>query len=160
MTNKIEKITIEGTAPKFEANKLEELVAAAKKQYSNSTQCCVVVRSDIGKEFLQLVADKLNLGCTISPYPLNLGPINFNCTLIKSPEVQARDIAQIEVDVKEKYVGFLKSEHTRYQELLLAQLLQADELKTLKEAEIARAKLITKLQKEVAATFAPLEIPE
>ena len=160
MTTKVEKITIKGVPPQYDPSRLEELVTAAKQHYKNSTQCCIVVRSGIGKEFLQLVADNLNQGCTISPYPLNLGPINFNCHLIKSPPLQATDLAQIEVDVKAKYVESLESEHLRYKELLLAQLLQAEELKAAKKAEQAQAKLLAELQAQVAATFTPLAIPK
>ena len=160
MTAKVEKITIKGVPPQYDPSRLEELVTAAKQHYKNSTQCCIIVRSGIGKEFLQLVADNLNQGCTMSAFPLNLGPINFNCHLIKSPELQTTDLAQIEVDVKAKYVESLKSEHVRHKELLLAQLIQAEELKALKEAETAKAKLMTKLRKEVDATFSPLQVPE
>lgn len=160
MTAKVEKITIKGVPPQYDPSRLEELVTAAKQHYKNSTQCCIVVRSEIGKEFLQLVADKLNQGYSLSPFPLNLGPINFNCHLIKSQTHQDSDLAQLEVETKAEYVEFLEAERVRYKELLLAQLLQGEELKTLKEAEAAKEKLLTKLQKEVDATFLPLQVPE
>ena len=154
------KITIQGTAPKYDPNQLTQLVAEAKHKYSNSPKNCIVVRSDIDREFLQMVADKLNQGYAFSPYPLNLGPINFNCHLIKSQAHQDSDLAQLEVNVKAEYVEFLEAEHVRCKDLLLAQLLQAEELKALKEAETAKAKLMTKLRKEVDATFSPLQVPE
>lgn len=154
------KITIQGTAPRFEQGKLEALVAEAKHKYSNSPKNCIVVRSDTARDFIQLVADKLNEGYTFSLYPLNLGPLNFNCHLIKSPAHQETDLIQLEVDVKAEYVEFLEAERVHYKDLLLQQLLQAEELKKLKEAETAKAKLLTKLQKEVDATFEPLQVPE
>ena len=160
MTTKVEKITIEGIPPQFEASKLEELVVAAKHLYKNSPQCCIVVRSDIDKEFLKLVADNLNKGCAISPYPLNLGPINFNCHLIKSPELQAIDLAQMEVDVKAQYIESLESEHVRHKELLLAQLIQTEELKAAKKAEQAKEKLLLELKRQVEATYTHLAIPK
>jgi len=154
------KITIQGTAPKYDPNQLTQLVAEAKHKYSNSPKNCIVVRSDIDREFLQMVADKLNQGYALSPYPLNLWPINFNCHLIKSQTHQDSDLAQLEVDVKAEYVEFLEAEHVRYKDLLLAQLLQAEELKAAKRAEQAQAKLLAELQAQVAATFTPLQIPE
>ncbi|WP_413052483.1 hypothetical protein [Pseudomonas bubulae] len=160
MTAKVEKITIKGVPPQYDPSRLEELVTAAKQHYMNSTQCCIVVRSGIGKEFLQLVADNLNQGCTISPYPLNLGPINFNCHLIKSPELQAIDLAQNEVDVKAQYIKSLESEHVRHKELLLAQLIQTEELKAAKKAEQAKEKLLLELKRQVEATYTPLAIPK
>jgi len=160
MTTKVEKITIKGIPPKFEASKLEELMATAKHHYKNSPQSCIVVRSDIDKEFLQLVADNLNQGCAISPYPLNLGPINFNCHLIKSPELQAVDLVQIEANVKAQYIESLKAEHVKHKELLLAQLIQTEELKAAKKAEQAKEKLLLELKKQVDATYTPLTIPE
>ena len=89
-----------------------------------------------------------------------MGPINFNCHLIKSQTHQDSDLAQLEVDVKAEYVEFLEAEHVRYKDLLLAQLLQAEELKAAKKAEQAQAKLLAELQAQVAATFTPLQIPE
>lgn len=154
------KITIQGTAPKYDPNQLTQLVAEAKHKYSNSPKNCIVVRSDIDREFLQMVADKLNQGYALSQYPLNLGPINFNCHLIKSQTHQDSDLAQLEVDVKAEYVTFLEAEHARYKDLLLAQLLQAEELKAAKKAEQAQAKLLAELQAQVAATFTPLTIPK
>ena len=160
MTAKVERITIKGVPPQYDPSRLEELVTAAKQHYMNSTQCCIVIRSGIGKEFLQLVADNLNQGCTMSAFPLNLGPINFNCHLIKSPELQATDLAQIEVDVKAKYVESLESEHVRHKELLLAQLIQTEDLKAAKKAEQAKEKLLLELKKQVEATYTPLVIPK
>ena len=154
------KITIQGTAPKYDPSRLDALVASAKHKYMNSPQNCIVVRSDTARDFIQLVAEKLNQGYAFSPYPLNLGPLNFNCHLIKSPAHQETDLIQLEVDVKAEYVEFLEAERVLYKDLLLQQLLQAEELKKLKEAETAKAKLLTKLQKEVDETFAPLQVPE
>lgn len=153
-------ITIQGTAPKYDPNQLAQLVAEAKHKYSNSPRNCIVVRSDTVRDFIQSVADKLNQGYTLSQYPFNLGPLNFNCHLIKSPAHQDSDLAQIEVETKVDYVAFLEAEHIRYKELLLAQLLQAEELKAAKKAEQAQAKLLSELQAQVAATFTPLQIPE
>ena len=96
----------------------------------------------------------------MSAFPLNLGPINFNCHLIKSPELQATDLAQIEVDVKAKYVESLESEHVRHKELLLAQLIQTEDLKAAKKAEQAKEKLLLELKKQVEATYTPLVIPK
>ena len=160
MTTKVEKITIKGVPPQYDPSRLEELVTAAKQHYKNSTQCCIVVRSGIGKEFLQLVADNLNQGYAIASYPVNLGPLDFNCHLIKSPELQATDLAQIEVDVKAKYIESLESEHVRHKELLLAQLIQTEDLKATKKAEQAKEKLLLELKKQVEATYTPLVIPK
>lgn len=154
------KIRIQGIPPQFEASELEALTATAKRHYSNSPQNCIVVKSSTDKEFFQAISDHLSQGYELSPFPINYAPLNYNTHLVKSPELQAIDLAQIEVDVKAKYIKLLEAEHIRYKELLLAQLLQSEQAKADRKAEQAKEKLIHELQKQVDATYTPLMIPK
>lgn len=159
-TTQANKIRIQGIPPQFEASKLEELVTAAKHHYSDSPQNCIVVKSSTDKQFFQAISDHLSQGYELSPFPINYAPLSYNTHLIKSPELQAIDLAQIEVDVKAKYIESLEAEHVRYKELLLAQLLQSEQTKAAKKAEQAQAKLLAELQAQVDATYTPLAIPK
>lgn len=159
-TTQANKISIKGIPPKFEARKLEELMAAAKHSYSSSLQKCIIVKSSTDKQFFQAISDHLSQGYELSPFPINYAPLNYNTHLIKSPKLQAIDLAQIEVDVKAKYIESLEAEHVRYKELLLAQLLQSEQTKAAKKAEQAKEKLLLELKKQVEATYTPLQIPE
>lgn len=154
------KITISGAPRKFNAEELERRQQQSQWAYTQTSQCCEIIRAAIPLQFLQAVSDKMAAGYTLSKYPITMESLNYSAHLVKPQSIQEADIAIINNDVRAAYKAELEADHTKYQSLLLDQLLQAEELKQAKAAEAAKEKLLARLQKEAADCYAPLDFPE
>ncbi|WP_322366494.1 hypothetical protein [Pseudomonas sp. Teo4] len=120
-----------------------------------------LVSASLGHEFLQAVIDKANQGYTITHTKrLQHGELYHSTYMVKPLEMQEQDIEAIKAKVKSEYVAWLESEHARYQSLLREQLVQAQEEKERKAAEVAKAKQLAAIEKEVQACYKPLVIPD
>ena len=156
------KITsIQGIPAKFDPNELERRQQQSQYAYTQTSQCCELVRAAIPFNFLSVIAEKINAGYELSSkYPITMESLNYSAHLVKPPAMQKADIAIIKNDVRAAYKAELEADHAKYQNLLLEQLLQAEEQKQAKAADAAKEKLLTRLQKEVAQCFVPLDFPE
>ncbi|WP_251961760.1 hypothetical protein [Pseudomonas sp. Marseille-Q5299] len=120
-----------------------------------------LVSGSLGHEFLQAVIDKANQGYTITHTKrLVHAELHHSTYMVKPLEMQEQDIEAIKTKVKSEYVAWLESEHARYQSLLREQLVQAQEEKERKAAEVAKAKQLAAIEKEVQACYKPLVIPD
>lgn len=156
-----EKIKINGVPPQYDEAELERRVADWVRVYKQTEQSMELVSASLGHEFLQLVIDKSNQGYTItSAKRLNHAELYHSTYMVKPPAMQEEDIAKIRIEQKEKYVAHLQAEHTRYQDLLRQQLIQAAEDKERKAAEQLKAKQMAAIEKQVSECYTPLSIPE
>lgn len=162
MTNtNTDKIVIKGIPAKFDPNELERRQQQSQWAYTQTSQCCEIIRAAIPFNFLSVIAEKINAGYELSSkYPITMESLNYSAHLVKPPAMQKADIAIINNDVRTAYKAELEADHAKYQNLLLEQLLQAEEQKQVKAAASAKEKLLARLQKEVADCYAPLVFPE
>ncbi|WP_410480823.1 hypothetical protein ACJ70E_17470 [Pseudomonas plecoglossicida] len=155
-----EKIKISGTPPQWDAVEYERRVADWVRVYRGTEQSMELVSASLGHEFLQLVIDKANQGYTItSAKRLNHGELHHSTYMVKPLGMQEEDIANIRAEQKAKYVDHLQAEHTRYQDLLRQQLIQAQEEKDRRAAEQLKAKQMAAIEKQVSECYTPLVIP-
>ena len=159
-TTNTDKIVIKGTPAKFDANELQRRQQQHTFAYQQTQQCCEMIRGAIPQQFLQAVSDKMAAGYTLSKYPITMEPVNYSALLVKPPAMQEADLSKINNDVRDAYKVELEADHAKYQNLLLEQLLQAEEQKQAKAAASAKDKLLARLQKEVADCYAPLVFPD
>lgn len=156
-----DKIVVKGAPPQYDDAELESRVANWVHAYKNTTQSMELVRSPLPHDLLQQVIDKASEGYTLAPsHPVNLAPLNNSCWMVKPIAMQEKDIANIRMEQKQKYIAHLQAERERYQNLLRQQLLQAKSEKEARAAELAEAKKLEAIEREVQACFKPLEIPE
>jgi hypothetical protein len=154
------KITIHGTAPKFDQVELERRQAGYHAMYKQTSQCMELVRAAIPYDFLVAITEKSKLGYVISSkQPITTQPLDYSAYLIKPFELQQVDLVAIDERVRRDYIEYLESERQRYREMLTAQLLQAAEAKEAQKVEAKRLKLIDEIAKEVNDVFGELEIP-
>ncbi|MER2096608.1 MAG: hypothetical protein ABS977_06820 [Pseudomonas qingdaonensis] len=155
------KITIHGTAPKFDQAELERRQTGYHAMYKQTSQCMELVRAAIPYEFLVAVTEKSNLGYVISSkQPITTQPLDYSAYLIKPEHLQQADLVVIDEKVKRDYIEYLESERQRYRELLTAQLVQAAEAKEAQKVEAKKLKLLDEIAKEVNDVFGELTIPE
>lgn len=158
MTN---KIVVKGTPPQWNEAEYERRVADWVNVYKNTTQSMELVRSPLPHDLLQQVIDKANDGYAIAlNQPASLAPLNNSCWMVKPVAMQEEDIANIRIEQKEKYIADLQAERERYLSLLRQQLIQARNEKEAKAAELAEAKKLEEIEKEVQACYKPLVIPQ
>jgi len=156
-----DKITIQGSAPKYDEQVLKQRQSARHNVYDSTDECTALVRGDISTQFLINVIDYHTKGYTLSTkYPVSVGYENYSCRMLKPLDLQAVDREAIDAQVKLEYVAWLESERESYKQQLTAQLLQTAQDKERKREEDKRTKLLLDIQKEVDATFADLVIPD
>jgi len=155
------KMTISGSAPKFDAQVLEQRKAARRNQYHLTSESYIVARGSIAFEFLENVVELANKGYILSnAYPVIAAPMSYSTYMRKPENVILEDLEALDAQVKLEYVAWLESERESYKQQLTAQLLKTAQEKERKREEDKRAKLLSDIQKEVDATFAELVIPE
>lgn len=154
------KISINGVPAQFETAVLDQRQESYRNAYRQTSQCCEIVRATIPNQFLQTVADKLAEGYLLSKYPITLEPINYSAHLIKPPAMQEIDIARIDAEIKEKYIQELENGLSKYKAKLTQQIIEADVVKEAKKVELAKAKRLLEIKKEVDNCYGVLLIPE
>lgn len=156
-----DKIKISGAPPQYDDAELESRVANWVHAYRNTTQSMELVRSPLPHDLLQQVIDKANDGYTLAgSHMVSLAPLNNSCWMVKPLAMQEEDIANIRIEQKEKYIADLQAERERYLSLLRQQLIQAKNDKEARAAELAEAKKLEEIEREVQACFKALDIPE
>jgi hypothetical protein len=154
-----DKITVKGTAPKFDQQELERRQEGFRNVYKQTDQCTALVRGAIPYEWLTNVIEMASQGYTLTyRYPISTQG-GYHCRMIKPEYVQVQDLEGLDAQVKQDYVDELERERQEFRELLTAQLLQAAELKEQKKLEDKQAKLLAEVQKEVNDLFGELIVP-
>ena len=158
MTN---KITIKGTAPKFDEQVLKQRQTARHIVYNQTDECTALVRGEIPIQFLTNVIDHHAKGYTLSlKYQPSFGSGSYWCRMEKPDSIKIGERQALDAQVRLDYIAWLESEHDRYKKMLTAQLLQAAETKEKMKEEAKRVKLLSEIEKEVLETFGDLGIPE
>jgi len=162
MTSKTnDRITISGVPPKFEEAVLKLRCEARHNVYDQTDECTAFVRGEIPIQFLSNLIDHHTKGYTLSmKYPVSVGSGSYSCRMEKPDSIKVADKVALDAQVKLEYIVWLESERENYKQLLTAQLLQAAEAKEKKKEEDKRAKLLSEIEKEVAATFGDLVVPD
>ncbi|VVM64976.1 hypothetical protein PS645_01471 [Pseudomonas fluorescens] len=161
MNNKTnERITIQGTAPKFDEAVLKQRQAARHNQYHLTSESHAVARGTIAFEFLTNVIKLAGQGYDLSNnYPVTTDPMSYQAYMRKPDAIQQADLEALDAKMKLDYIADLELEREDYRVKLTAQLLQTAELKERKKEEEKRAKLLKEIEKEVNDAFGELVIP-
>lgn len=155
------KITISGSAPRYEEAVLMARRAARHNQYHLTSESHTIARGTIAFEFLTNVIELVGQGYELSNnYPVTTDPMSYQAYMRKPDAIQQVEKQVLDAQVKLDYIADLEREREAYKVKLTEQLLQAAELKEQKKEEEKKAKLLKEIQAEVDATFAPLSIPE
>ncbi|VVO86159.1 hypothetical protein PS900_02080 [Pseudomonas fluorescens] len=154
------KITIQGTAPKFDEQVLKQRQAARHNQYRLTSESYAVARGEIAFEFLTKVIELSAQGYKLSDkYPIISAPMSYSSYLRKPDAIIAADLQALDAQVKQDYIADLELEREEYKAKLTAQLLQAADLKEQKKEQERKAKLLKEIEKEVSDTFGKLVVP-
>lgn len=156
-----ERITISGSAPKFDAEELKLLQSERHTEYHSSQQGYEPVFAEFLYDLIIKVIELTNDGYTLSnKYPIVQGELRHHAWMRKPDHLIQADLEVLDAQTKKSYIAWLESEHNRYKQLLTQQLIQTAALKEKKKEEEKQAKLLAEIEKQVASTFAPLVIPE
>ena len=156
-----DNITIKGTAPKFDDQVLKQLQQGYHHMYRNTDQRCTVVRDKLAYSFLAKVVEMSAEGYVLTPnYPISTSPADYSVFMVKPDHIQAADLIAIDAKVKQEYIEKLEREREDFKLKLIAQRLQAAELKEKKREDDKRAKLLADIEKEVNDMFGDLVTPE
>ena len=155
------KITLTGTAPKFDEQILKQRQAARHHQYYSTSESHSAARGAIPFEFLTSVIELANLGYELSnKYPITSTPMSYSAYMRKPDAIQTDDLEALSEEVKQTYIADLEREREDFKLKLIAQRLQAAELKEKKREDDKRAKLLADIEKEVNDVFGDLVVPE
>jgi hypothetical protein len=147
-------ISIKGAPRAFNQLELEHRQEGFHNVYRSTDQCCITVHSSIPFDFLSKVVKMTDQGYSLSSkYPISCAPLAYYCSMVKPDCVQVQDIELINERVKAEYIAELQAEHTRYKQLLEAQLLERAELKEQQRVDNKKAKLLEIIRKEVAEAY-------
>ena len=162
MTSKTnDRITISGTAPKFEESVLRQRTEARHNVYDQTDECTVLVRGEIAIQFMSNVIDHHNKGYTLClKYPVSVGSGSYLCRMEKPDSIKTSERQALDHQVKLDYVADLEREREEYRVKLTSQLLQTRERQEAKKAADKQAKVLAEIAQEVAATFGELIVPE
>jgi hypothetical protein len=155
-----ERITISGSAPKYDAEELRQLESERHAEYHKSQQGYIPVFAEFPYDLIIKIIELTAEGYTLSnKYPIVQGELRHHAWMRKPDHLIAEDLEVIDAQTKQSYVAWLESEHDRYKQMLTAQLVQTAALKERKREEEKQAKLLRDIEKQVSETFAPLVIP-
>lgn len=155
------KITMTGTAPKFDEQVLKQRQAARHHQYHGTSESHGVARGTIPFEFLANVIELANQGYELSnKYPITSTPMSYSAYMRKPDAIQTDDLEALNEEVKQQYIADLEREREDFKLKLIAQRLQAAELKEQKKIEDAHKKRMADIEKEVNDVFGDLVIPD
>lgn len=156
-----ERITIAGSAPKFDAEELKQLQSEQHAVYHSSKEGYLPVFAEFPYDLIMKVIQLTSEGYTLSnKYPIVQAELRHHCFMKKPDHLIQADLDVIDAQIKQSYIAGLESEHERYKQLLTQQLIQTAALKEKKKEDEKKAKLLADIEKQVSDTFAPLVIPE
>lgn len=155
------KITMTGTAPTYDEQALQQRQAARRNQYYSTSESHGVARGTIPFEFLANVIELVNQGYELSnKYPIMSTPMSYSAYMRKPDAIATADLEALNEEVKKTYIADLERDREDFKLKLIAQRLQAAELKERKKQEEKQAKLLADIEKEVNDVFGDLVIPE
>ena len=132
----------------FSQEELDTLIVKAEEQYRNSLQACHKLNKPLFVLFCEELIKLHSEGYTLhQTLPASSGPGSYSAFLIKPEALQAADLEQIKIEVKEKFLFDIEEWNTEQKNLLASQLY-AQEVKKLEEAERKRDE---KLKAQAAA---------
>ena len=154
------KITISGTAPKFEAEELKRLHDNYRHAYHETHLCTELVQGSIPLQLLTNVIEKASEGYTLHPrYPVTMGEMSYTCRMIKPIAMQEADLIAGDEKVKLEYVAKVEMERDKFKHQLRLQLLEAEESKELKRLEDLKTKRLAAIDAEIENAFGSLVVP-
>lgn len=125
----------------FSQEELDALIVKAEEQYQNSLQACHKLNKPLFVLFCEELIKLHNEGYTLhQTLPASSGPGSYSAFLIKPEALQAADLEQIRLDVKEKYEQSIEAHNKAQVELLTKQLFEREQAKELKKQEDKEAK--------------------
>lgn len=155
------KITMTGTAPKYDEQVLKQRQAARHHQYHGTSESHGVARGTIPFEFLANVIELANQGYELSnKYPITSTPMSYSAYMRKPDAIATADLEALNEEVKQQYIADLERDREDFKLKLIAQRLQAAKLREQKKEDDKRAKLLADIEKEVNDTFGELIVPE
>ena len=154
------RTVIKGAPRQFDMAELQLRQQHNRTTYQASHLSYERVSAPIAKDFLQLIADKLNTGYALSPFPINWTGGDYNTLLLKTAKEQESDMATLDILARADYIEELEKEHERFKQLLTQQLLEAEQAKQDKKAAAEKAKLLAAIKTEVDSCYTPLTIPK
>lgn len=154
------RTVIKGAPRQFDMTELQQRQQHNRATYKASHSSYERVSTPIAKDFLQLVADKLNSGYELSPFPINWTSGDYNTLLLKTAAEQESDMLTLDALARADYIAELEEEHEHYKQLLTQQLLEAEQIKQDKKAAAEKAKLLATIKSEVDSCYTPLSIPK
>lgn len=150
-----------GTAPKYDEQVLQQRQAARHHQYHATSESHRVATGTIPFEFLTSVIELANQGYELSnKYPITSTPMSYSAYMRKPDAIQTDDLEALSEEVKQTYIADLEREREDFKLKLIAQRLQAAELKEQKKEIEKQAKLLKEIEKEVNDVFGDLVIPD
>jgi len=125
----------------FSQEELDTLIVKAEEQYRNSLQACHKLNKPLFVLFCEELIKLHSEGYTLhQTLPASSGPGSYSAFLIKPEALQAADLEQIRLDVKEKYEQSIEAHNKAQVELLTKQLFEAEQAKELKKQEEKESK--------------------
>lgn len=154
--------TIQGVPRKYDEAELKQRQETHRNAYRQTNSMRTeLVHGAIAYALFTAMLEKSAEGYVLAPnLPITTEPGNYSARMIKPQHIQEQDMLALDQEVKGKYVAELEAEHAHYRALLKQQLLEADAEKERKKAAAAVAKRLAEIDREVAACYSPLEIPE
>ena len=153
-------ISIQGVPPQFDQAVLQKLQEQQVNVYTNTTQCLYRLRSDHYRSFFTEYGELYKQGYTVSDELPLLSPTRNMILLNKPTKMLAQEVEAIKANVKLEYIAQLEEEHERYKELLVQQMLAADEAKEQKALEAKKNKRLNEIMSLAEQTYTPLSVPE
>lgn len=154
------KTTISGVPSEFDASKLQALQAQQHAVYA-IRGAKEDVYAELPYHLITKVHQKLSEGYSLTEEcHIHLSPLNLHCQLIKPASVQEADKALISEQVKAQYIASLEAEREHYKQLLIQQLLEAEEERERKKQEQAKAKKLLEAQQAAEECYGELKLPE
>ncbi|WP_458718138.1 hypothetical protein [Pseudomonas gregormendelii] len=154
-------ITIQGSAPRFNQQELDQRQASHRNMYLNTMESREAVRAEFPHLFLLNVIEKSNQGYVLdTKTPIRMDSLNYRAFMFKPDHMQTSDLQAADIKIKDAYIVELQSERERFKEMLKAQLIEADAIKEQKKLDIAKAKRLAEIVAEVEGTFSDLVIPD
>jgi len=125
----------------FSQEELDTLIVKAEEQYRNSLQACHKLNKPLFVLFCEELIKLHSEGYTLhQTLPASSGPGSYSAFLIKPKALQAADLEQIRLEVKEKYEQSIEAHNKAQIELLTQQLFQAEQAKERKKLMEKEAK--------------------
>lgn len=154
-------IKISGSAFRFDQKELDRRKAAYQNFYYSTMECRKHIRADLPHLFILSIIQHSSEGYVLDEKaPVIYESLHYRATMFKPEHICNTELEAAQDGIKAEYVLYLETQREQYKQLLKAQLLEADEAKEQKKLDIARAKRLSEIEKEVSDTFGELIIPD